>query len=116
MFQLSSADTLMDFQGQKEAKSLFKTIITIAGVIGWILGFIQQNFLSTAIIVIAATAGACFVCVPPYERFRQNQIQFLDPKNPPQVGGGSVKKSSQSGKNGKGSGKSGKSSKKKGKK
>jgi len=78
MFNFKQVDVSMDFQGQKEAKRNYKIIIWTAAFIGWIIGFIQQSFFATTVIVVSATVGACLFCVPPYSRYRQNQIQFLD--------------------------------------
>jgi len=75
----------MDYIGQKKAKKYYKLIISIAGVIGWIIGFFQQSFLATAIITGAATLACCMICIPPWSHFRQNQIKFLTSIEPPSL-------------------------------
>jgi len=44
------------------------------------LDLFNNLFFATAVIVVSATVGACAFCVPPYSRYRQNQIKFLDPE------------------------------------
>jgi len=77
---------------KKKARKYYKLIISIAGIIGWIIGFFQQSFLATTIIIGVATLVCCMICIPPWPHFRQNQINFLSSIEPPSLDKSTTKK------------------------
>jgi len=81
---------------KKKARKYYKLIISIAGIIGWIIGFFQQSFLATTIIIGVATLVCCMICIPPWPHFRQNQINFLSSIEPPSLDKSTTKKKDES--------------------
>eukprot|EP00443_Scrippsiella_acuminata_P128857 CAMPEP_0115626554 /NCGR_PEP_ID=MMETSP0272-20121206/28408_1 /TAXON_ID=71861 /ORGANISM="Scrippsiella trochoidea, Strain CCMP3099" /LENGTH=153 /DNA_ID=CAMNT_0003062921 /DNA_START=99 /DNA_END=560 /DNA_ORIENTATION=- len=73
----------MDFVGQKQAFDFQYYIIWIAGIIGFIYGFIQQRFLYTFYFIFGATMFVTAVCLPSWPWWNRNPVKWLEPKEEP---------------------------------
>jgi len=69
----------MDFVGQATSYTYYRLIITIAGIVGFIVGYIKQDFNATIFIVLAGTTVAFLICVPPWPYFKSHPLQWKDP-------------------------------------
>ncbi|XP_056660932.1 signal peptidase complex subunit 1 isoform X1 [Monodelphis domestica] len=58
---LSSLPTQMDYKGQKLAEQMFQGIILFSAVIGFIYGYVAEQFGWTVYIVMAGFAFSCLV-------------------------------------------------------
>jgi len=71
----------IDLIGQDLSHKLYRIIITLAGIIGTIAGYITQDFQITMIIVLVGTTIAFLLCVPPWPFYNRNPLPFkLKPK------------------------------------
>ncbi|KAE8612918.1 hypothetical protein XENTR_v10013040 [Xenopus tropicalis] len=57
----SSIPTQMDFKGQKLAEQIFQGIILFSAVLGFLYGYVIEQFGWTVYIVIAGFAVSCLV-------------------------------------------------------
>mmetsp|Transcript_14254 Transcript_14254/g.25197 ORF Transcript_14254/g.25197 Transcript_14254/m.25197 type:complete len:114 (-) Transcript_14254:118-459(-) len=73
----------MDFVGQKQAYDMQFYLIWVAGVIGFIYGFIMQKFLYTFYFVFGATLFCAAVCFPAWPWWNRNPLNWLEPKEEP---------------------------------
>ncbi|CAF0787190.1 unnamed protein product [Rotaria sp. Silwood1] len=68
--------THMDFCGQKMAERLFQVIISLFGIIGFIIGYMMQQFSMTIYSVLLGTFVAVLLTLPPWPIYRNNPIQW----------------------------------------
>uniref|UniRef100_A0A915KI23 Signal peptidase complex subunit 1 n=1 Tax=Romanomermis culicivorax TaxID=13658 RepID=A0A915KI23_ROMCU len=68
--------THFDFEGQRKAEKFFQIVIVIAGVIGFLIGYVAQQFSYTVFTVIGAFALCCLVVLPPWPCFHKNPLQW----------------------------------------
>eukprot|EP01123_Difflugia_compressa_P013809 TRINITY_DN663_c2_g1_i1.p1 TRINITY_DN663_c2_g1~~TRINITY_DN663_c2_g1_i1.p1 ORF type:complete len:119 (+),score=25.14 TRINITY_DN663_c2_g1_i1:55-411(+) len=67
-----------DFVGQSMSYTYFRIILNTAGVIGFVLGYIKEDFNYTIGIVLVATLAACLICVPPWPCFHSHPLPWKD--------------------------------------
>ncbi|XP_029455304.1 signal peptidase complex subunit 1 [Rhinatrema bivittatum] len=73
----SSIPTQMDYKGQKLAEQIFQGIILVSAVIGFIYGFIIEQFGWTVYIVMAGFALSCLLTLPPWPLYRRHPLKWL---------------------------------------
>ncbi|XP_074861066.1 signal peptidase complex subunit 1 [Carettochelys insculpta] len=73
----SSFPTQMDYKGQKLAEQIFQGIILVSAVIGFIYGYITEQFGWTVYIVMAGFAVSCLLTLPPWPMYRRNPLKWL---------------------------------------
>ncbi|XP_067424174.1 signal peptidase complex subunit 1 [Emydura macquarii macquarii] len=73
----SSVPTQMDYKGQKLAEQIFQGIILVSAVIGFIYGYIAEQFGWTVYIVMAGFALSCLLTLPPWPMYRRNPLKWL---------------------------------------
>ncbi|XP_063071890.1 signal peptidase complex subunit 1 [Engraulis encrasicolus] len=71
-----SIPTHMDYKGQKLAEQIFQGIILISAVIGFIYGYIIEQFGWTVYIVLAGFAISCLLTLPPWPMYRKNPLSW----------------------------------------
>uniref|UniRef100_A0A452HRH0 Signal peptidase complex subunit 1 n=2 Tax=Gopherus TaxID=38771 RepID=A0A452HRH0_9SAUR len=64
--------TQMDYKGQKLAEQIFRGIILVSAVIGFIYGYIAEQFDWAVYIVMAGFALSCLLTLPPWPMYRCN--------------------------------------------
>ncbi|NP_001165190.1 signal peptidase complex subunit 1 L homeolog [Xenopus laevis] len=74
---LSSVPTQMDFKGQKLAEQIFQGIILFSAVVGFLYGYVIEQFGWTVYIVIAGFAVSCLLTLPPWPMYRKNPLKWL---------------------------------------
>mmetsp|Transcript_10656 Transcript_10656/g.19294 ORF Transcript_10656/g.19294 Transcript_10656/m.19294 type:complete len:84 (+) Transcript_10656:1-252(+) len=68
----------MDFKGMALSETLFYYIIIISGAVGWIIGFLHQNFLETFYVWSLGLGISIVLCVPDWPFFNRNPVKWLD--------------------------------------
>lgn len=72
----------MDFLGQKRAEKTFQIIILLFGVVGFIWGYVCQQFSQTMYILFAGVLLSCILTLPPWAMYRRNPLQWQKPRPP----------------------------------
>ncbi|NP_001232370.1 signal peptidase complex subunit 1 [Taeniopygia guttata] len=72
-----SIPTHVDYKGQKLAEQIFQGIILVSAVIGFICGYITEQFGLTVYIVMAGFALSCLLTLPPWPMYRCNPLEWL---------------------------------------
>ncbi|XP_061162689.1 signal peptidase complex subunit 1-like [Saccostrea cucullata] len=86
----------MDYEGQKRAEQLFQVIIVLFGVVGFIWGYICQQFSQTMYILLAGFALSCILTLPPWPMFRRKPLQWQKARPEPAEDSGKDSTSSSS--------------------
>ncbi|XP_041377840.1 signal peptidase complex subunit 1-like [Gigantopelta aegis] len=73
---IKSIPVHMDFEGQKRAEKTFQIIIVLFGFVGFIWGYICQQFSQTMYILIAGFALSCLLTLPPWPMYRKKPLQW----------------------------------------
>ncbi|KAL4220895.1 Signal peptidase complex subunit 1 [Mactra antiquata] len=68
----------MDFAGQKKAEKLFQIIILAFAFVGFVWGYICQQFSQTMYILIAGFVISCLLTLPPWPMFRKNPLTWQE--------------------------------------
>ncbi|XP_025081425.1 signal peptidase complex subunit 1-like [Pomacea canaliculata] len=71
----------MDFVGQKKAEKTFQTIILLFGVVGFVWGYVCQQFSQTMYILLSGFALSCILTLPPWAMYRRNPLPWLKPRS-----------------------------------
>ena len=66
----------MDYKGQALAEKLFKLIMWLFAVVGFVVGYIMGTFYITFFIALLGAIVAGFVVVPEWDFLNQNPIKF----------------------------------------
>ncbi|XP_010140000.1 PREDICTED: signal peptidase complex subunit 1 [Buceros rhinoceros silvestris] len=66
-----------DYKGQKLAEQIFQGIILVSAIIGFIYGYITEQFGWTVYIVMAGFALSCLLTLPPWPMYRRNPLKWL---------------------------------------
>nr|XP_009933506.1 PREDICTED: signal peptidase complex subunit 1-like [Opisthocomus hoazin] len=70
-------EVLQDYKGQKLAEQIFQGIILVSAIIGFIYGYITEQFGWTVYIVMAGFALSCLLTLPPWPMYRRNPLKWL---------------------------------------
>ncbi|NWU63490.1 SPCS1 peptidase, partial [Pterocles burchelli] len=79
---LRSIPTHMDYKGQKLAEQIFQGIILVSAIIGFICGYITEQFEWTVYILMAGFALSCLLTLPPWPVYRRNPLRWLPVQEP----------------------------------
>ncbi|CAF1006923.1 unnamed protein product [Rotaria sp. Silwood1] len=71
--------THMDFRGQKMAERLFQVIIVLFGIIGFIAGYMMQQFSMTIYSVLFGVLISALLTLPPWPMYRNNPVEWQKP-------------------------------------
>nr|XP_003480024.1 signal peptidase complex subunit 1 [Cavia porcellus] len=74
---LSSLPTQMDYKGQKLAEQMFQGIILFSAIVGFIYGYLAEQFGWTVYIVMAGFALSCLLTLPPWPIYRRHPLKWL---------------------------------------
>lgn len=69
-----------DFKGQQLADTISTALLTISGILAFLVGFINQDIYQTLYIGLGGTAVTFLIVVPPWPFFNQNPQPWLPPK------------------------------------
>jgi signal peptidase complex subunit 1 len=68
----------MDYEGQKLCENLFYWIIIIFGAIGWVYGYMEQDFVHVFYAWGVGMILSIIICVPDWPWFNKHPIKWLD--------------------------------------
>ncbi|KAL3860990.1 hypothetical protein ACJMK2_007083 [Sinanodonta woodiana] len=86
--------THMDFDGQKKAERYFQFIIILFAVVGFIWGYMCQQFSQTMYILIAGFTVSCLLTLPPWPMYRRKPLNWQKARAEVEDVGSSVSTSS----------------------
>jgi signal peptidase complex subunit 1 len=66
----------MDFDGQRRAEKMFQIIIVLFATVGFIWGYICQQFSQTIYILFAGFLFACLMTLPPWPMYRRKPLSW----------------------------------------
>ncbi|XP_038611256.1 signal peptidase complex subunit 1-like [Tachyglossus aculeatus] len=72
----------MDFEGQKLAERLFKAIILASAAIGFVSGYVAEQFCWTLSILAVGVVGSCLLVLPAWPLYRQHPLKWLPAREP----------------------------------
>lgn len=75
-FFFSSASP-QDYKGQKLAEQMFQGIILFSAIVGFIYGYVAEQFGWTVYIVMAGFAFSCLLTLPPWPIYRRHPLKWL---------------------------------------
>lgn len=67
----------LDFHGQRLAEWIYRIGIVSFTIVGFVLGYIQQDFKYTFYAWAAGTALSCLAVLPPWPYLRAHPLQYL---------------------------------------
>uniref|UniRef100_A0A8C3HGM7 Signal peptidase complex subunit 1 n=1 Tax=Chrysemys picta bellii TaxID=8478 RepID=A0A8C3HGM7_CHRPI len=67
----------MGYKSQKLAEQIFRGIILVSAVIGFIYGYVAEQFGWAVYIVMAGFALSCLLTFPPWPMYRRNPLKWL---------------------------------------
>ncbi|CEM31030.1 unnamed protein product [Vitrella brassicaformis CCMP3155] len=70
----------MDFKGQYRASIVQSVLIWTVGLVGFVLGFVNQSFRLTFFCILGATVLSAAVCLPSWPWWNMNPVQWQKPK------------------------------------
>ncbi|XP_034942501.1 signal peptidase complex subunit 1-like [Chelonus insularis] len=76
-----SIPTHMDYDGQARAEKLSRIIVTLFGAVGFIWGFIIQEFSQSLYILGAGCLMAMIITVPPWPMYRRKPLDWQKPQS-----------------------------------
>eukprot|EP00545_Synedropsis_sp_CCMP1620_P006234 CAMPEP_0119018340 /NCGR_PEP_ID=MMETSP1176-20130426/19121_1 /TAXON_ID=265551 /ORGANISM="Synedropsis recta cf, Strain CCMP1620" /LENGTH=77 /DNA_ID=CAMNT_0006972313 /DNA_START=75 /DNA_END=308 /DNA_ORIENTATION=+ len=68
----------MDYEGQRLAEILFQWIICSFGAVGWVIGYINQDFYQTFYVWLVAVVISVIICVPDWPFFNRHPVKWLE--------------------------------------
>lgn len=69
----------MDYKGQQKAERFFQVVIVAHGIIGFIIGYLFQQFSYTVYTLAFGFALCCLIILPPWPYFRRNNLNWQKP-------------------------------------
>lgn len=82
----------MDYEGQRLAERLYQCVIVLFAVVGFVWGFICQQFVQTVYILGAGVALAVLLVIPPWAFFRRHPLPWQKKAAEPKAAAASNKK------------------------
>ncbi|CAI2299930.1 unnamed protein product [Caenorhabditis sp. 36 PRJEB53466] len=72
---LQALSTHIDFQGQKVAERTYQVILTLAGIVGFVVGWWTQQLSYAIFTVMGASAFTALIILPPWPfLFRKHPV------------------------------------------
>lgn len=77
----ASIPTHIDYVGQAKAEKLYRAIITLFSIVGFIWGYIVQQFSQSVYILGAGFILAAILTLPPWPMYRRNPLNWQNPRS-----------------------------------
>ncbi|XP_065061617.1 signal peptidase complex subunit 1-like [Rhopilema esculentum] len=77
---VQSIPTHMDFEGQKKAEKLYQVIIALFAIVGFIYGFLVEQFSQTVLFVFIGAGISSLLVLPPWPWFRRSPLTWQKPE------------------------------------
>jgi len=74
--RIRNISTYMDFEGQKQAERYFQVIILLFAIVGFVWGYICQQFSQTVYILFAGFILSCLLTLPPWPMYRRKPLKW----------------------------------------
>lgn len=71
---------LQDFEGQRLAEYITYGLLSVAGTIAFLVGFVMQDIYQTLYIGLGGTALTFLIVVPPWPFFNKHPLAWLPPR------------------------------------
>ncbi|XP_038668492.1 signal peptidase complex subunit 1 [Scyliorhinus canicula] len=71
-----SFPTHMDYKGQQLAEQTFQRVIIASAIIGFIYGYMVEQFGWTVYIVLAGFVISCLLTLPPWPMYRNHPLNW----------------------------------------
>eukprot|EP00794_Sanderia_malayensis_P003952 gene3952-4497_t len=71
-----SIPTHMDFEGQKKAEVLYQVIIALFGAVGFVYGFVVEQFSQAVLFLFIGSIISCILVLPPWPFYRRNPLEW----------------------------------------
>mmetsp|Transcript_13403 Transcript_13403/g.20119 ORF Transcript_13403/g.20119 Transcript_13403/m.20119 type:complete len:92 (-) Transcript_13403:328-603(-) len=68
----------MDYEGQKLCENLFYWMIILFGAVGWVYGYIEQDFVYVFYAWGVGMILSIIICVPDWPWFNRHPVKWLD--------------------------------------
>jgi signal peptidase complex subunit 1 len=68
----------MDYEGQKLCENLFYWMIIIFGAVGWVYGYIEQDFVYVFYAWGVGMILSIIICVPDWPWFNRHPVKWLE--------------------------------------
>lgn len=66
----------MDYVGQRKAQRFYTVVLWVAGLVGFVYGFLTQSFMRSFLVLFAAFLVCGLIVVPSWPYFNKNRLQF----------------------------------------
>mmetsp|Transcript_13718 Transcript_13718/g.15627 ORF Transcript_13718/g.15627 Transcript_13718/m.15627 type:complete len:87 (-) Transcript_13718:338-598(-) len=76
---------MADFKGQKLCETIYQRVLLFFSLIGFLIGFLFEDFGYTVKILGFGLAIATVLCVPDWGMYNQNPIDWVGRKKPQTV-------------------------------
>ncbi|KAH9490006.1 Signal peptidase complex subunit 1 [Bulinus truncatus] len=76
----------MDFDGQRRAERYFQVIIVLFAAVGFIWGYITQQFSQTLYILFAGVTVSSVLTLIPWSMYRRKPLQWQPVRDPANKG------------------------------
>jgi signal peptidase complex subunit 1 len=74
--RVQNISTYMDFDGQRRAERIFQMIIALFAVVGFIWGYLWQQFSQTVYILMAGFILSCILTLPAWPMYRKKPLKW----------------------------------------
>ncbi|CAN8096882.1 unnamed protein product [Discula destructiva] len=79
------AEGQIDFEGQKLSETLSTALLSVVGLISFVVGYILQDIKLSLFIALGGTALTFLVVVPAWPFFNKNPVKWLPVRSAPAI-------------------------------
>lgn len=68
----------MDYKGQQLSELIFQIIIVLFGSVGWIYGYMEQDFMIVFQCWVVGVLISVLLCVPDWPFYNRHPVKWLE--------------------------------------